>query len=327
MNREYLGIDVSQAQLDVALVRADQPTVSGVFTNDLTGWKKLHRWLQKHAHDSVHGCLEATGRYGDGVAHFLYEQGYTVSVLNPAQIKAFADAHLVRHKTDPTDAYLIARFAQTQTPPAWHPPDPALSDLKMMVRHLDELKTMLQQERNRLHALPQDAPLQTFLEAHIRFLQTQIADLTQRIQDHVRCHPDLKHNHDLLKSIPGLGDLTSAILLAEISSLTRFATAKQLAAYAGLTPVQHRSGNYVKAYTPISKKGNAHLRKALYFPAMVAIRHNPLVRVFADRLRANGLSGKELVIAAMRKLLHLVFGVLKHQAAFDPNYLSQPIPT
>ena len=189
-----------------------------------------------------------------------------------------------------------------------------------MVRHLESLQTMRQQESNRLQAGVPSMAVRETLEAHIVFLDEQIKQLTQRIRDHIDHHPDLKQQKDLLTSIPGIADVTATKLLAEIPSLERFHGASQLAAYAGLTPRQHQSGSSVFRRGRMAKTGNAHLRRALYMPALVALRWNPTIMVFADRLRERGKHKMVIVGAVMRKLLHIVYGVLKSQRPFDPNY-------
>ena len=318
-----LGIDVAKDKLDVVLLNEASQEHGGVFANHLKGFQQLQHWLNKRVEGELHVCLEATGQYGEAVAEFLYQAGDTVSVVNPARIKAFAASRLSRQKTDQTDARLIALFCQSQRPEVWTPPAPEQRALQAMVRHLHDLKAMRQQEDNRLTSGVSAAPILQALQQHIAFLDGQIADLECQIHDHVDHYPHLKQQRDLLDTIPGLGDLSIATLLAEVPNILAFDTAAQLAAYAGVTPRQFRSGTAVHRRTHISKCGNARLRAALYFPAMVALRHNPIVHAFGERLRANGLPPKAVVVAAIRKLLHLIYGVLKSGRPFDPNYSAQ----
>jgi transposase len=194
-----------------------------------------------------------------------------------------------------------------------------------MVRHLHDLKAMRQQEHNRLTSGVSAEPVVHALQQHIAFLDAQIAQLEQQIRDHLDHYPHLKQQRDLLDTIPGLGDISIATLLGEVPNILAFETAAQFAAYAGVTPRQFRSGTSVHRRTQISKCGHARLRAALYFPAMVALRHNPVVRAFGERLRANGLPPKAVVVAAIRKLLHLIYGVLKSARPFDPNYSVQAL--
>lgn len=313
------GIDVAKDKLDVVLLH-NQSRHHAVFENSETGIKKLQGWLKRRCRAAIPVCMEATGHYGDVLAERLHEAGYSVSVVNPSRVKAFAASLLSRQKTDKADAQVIALFCQSQMPEPWTPPDPAQRELRVMVRHLQGLKDIRQQQRNRLGAVVQAPAVIQALQEHLAFLDRQIAQLEQRILDHLNQHPTLKQQRDLLITIPGLGEATIATLLAEIADIRAFDNAPQLAAYAGVTPRQHRSGSSVRRKTHISKQGNARLRAALYFPAMVAIQHNPLLKVFAQRLKAKGHPAKSVIVAVMRKLLHLVYGVLKSGLPFDPHY-------
>jgi transposase len=268
----------------------------------------------------MHACLEATGQYGQAVAEYLHQIGYPISVVNPARIKAFAASRLSRQKTDQTDAKRIARFCQSQCPEAWTPPAPEPRALQAMLRHLHDLKAMRQQEHNRLPSGISAEAVIHALQQPIPFLDQQITDLEHPIHNHLNQFPHLKQQRDLLDTNPGLGELSMATLLAEMPNILAFETAAQLAASVGVTPRQFRSGSSVHRLTHISKCGNARLRAALYFPAMVALRHHPIVRAFGERLKATGHTGKSTVVAAMRKLLHLIYGVMKSGLPFDPNY-------
>jgi transposase len=320
MEHTILGIDVAKATLDVALLRPNQPAQAASYANTLAGFKQLEKWLRKRKAGQVHVCLEATGLYGDEVALFLHEAGHTVSVVNPARIKAYAASQLQRNKTDRLDAVLIADFCRTQQPPAWTPPDPAWRDLRAMARHLLDLQEMRQQERNRLKAGVTTALVRQTLEDHIAFIQAQIKVLEHHIKDHINQHPDLKQQRDLLKSIPGIGHLTAALLLAELADLRRFDHAGQVVAFAGLNPYQRSSGSSVRGQSRLSKIGNATVRRILYFPALSARRHNPLIALWCDQLAARGKTKMQVIGAAMRKLLVLAYGVLKSGQPFDPNF-------
>ena len=224
-----LGIDVAKEKVDVVLLREGQ-RLGGQFDNTPSGFAKLVRWLNKHAKGTVHACLEATGHYGEAIAVYLYKAGHVVSVINPAQIKAYGQSMLQRNKTDQMDALVIAAFCRAQQPPAWAPPDAAWRELQAMARHLDALQSNLQQERNRLTAeLPSTIVIDT-IQAHITFLESQIEALKQQMHDHLDQHAHLKQQRDLLTSIPGIGDLTAAKLLAEIQDIAAFDSAEQLVA-------------------------------------------------------------------------------------------------
>jgi len=319
----YLGIDVSKDWLDVVLLRDGLAAEKGQFDNNFQGFRQLQHFLKKRKVKAVQVCLEATGYYGLEVALFLHQAAYRVSVVNPARIKAYAESQLSRTKTDTGDAALIADFCRTQQPEAWTPPPPEQRELQALVRHLQNLNDMRQQELNRRQAgIPSETLLKT-LDDHIAFLDQHIADLLRQIRDHIQQHPHLRQQHDLLTSIPGIGDLTAFKLLAEIVDVTAFDSARQLAAFAGLTPRERRSGSSVRGRSRLSKRGSSRLRNALYFPAIVAQRYNPILQPFAQRLLAAGKSKLQVIAAVMRKLLHLVFGILKSGQPFDPHYLDK----
>jgi transposase len=315
----YIGIDVSKATLDVAFV-GEGERIHRQVANDTAGFGELGRWLRKRRVTHAHVCLEATGQYSDGIATFLHEAGYLVSVVNPARVRGYADSQMRRNKTDKLDAYLLADFCQTQQPEAWTPPPPEWRELRALVRHLDELTTSQQQVVNRQAAGPGSPLVNAQWTAQLTLLEAHIAQTKQAIADEIDQHPDLKRQRDLLTSIPGIGDLTAGKLLAECRDLTAFTDVRQLVAFAGLNPRQHQSGTSVHKAPTISRQGSAPLRTALYMPALNAMRFNPLLRTFAARLAKRGLSGKALVTAVMRKLLHLVYGVLKSGQPFDPHW-------
>jgi transposase len=318
-----LGLDVAKATFDAALLQ-DGRTHHRQFPNTATGFTALHRWLGALATQPIHACLEATGCYGEALALFLHQQGVRVSVVNPARIKAFAQSELLRTKTDRVDAALIARFCTAHQPLHWTPPPPERRQLQALVRRLESLKAMRQQERNRLDLEAADSLLRASLTEHLAHLDQQIATLHQHVRAHVQAHPTLCHQAQLLESIPGIGETTAHKLLAEVPLLGQYRSARQAAAYAGLSPRQRQSGSSVRGKTRLSKVGNAAVRRALYLPAVVALRANPLLRVFAQRLLAAGKPKMAVVGALMRKLLHQAHGVLKHNRPFDPHYVPTP---
>jgi transposase len=309
-----IGIDIAKAKFDAAALRNGKYKTK-VFQNTPEGFRAFLAWLQ--AFPTPHVCLEATGRYGEGLALFLVDHGLAVSVVNPAQIHAFGQAELSRTKTDKSDAKRIARFCLSQRPLLWQPPPPAVRPLQALVRRLESLLEMRQMEKNRLDGA--DPTVRPSIEAVLATLDAEIAATQQRIREHIDHDPDLRQRRDLLDTIPGLGDATIPVLLAALGDVHRFENARSVAAFAGLSPKEHQSGKW-KGHTRLSKTGDALLRKALYMPAIVAWRHNPLIRAFCERLKAQGKNGKLIVGAAMRKLLVLAYGVLKSGRPFDPNH-------
>lgn len=321
MADKVLGIDVSKRKFDVALRRADETGRSRAFANGAAGFEQLEVWLEKLGVEKLHACLESTGTYGLALAEFLHGAGHTVSVVNPACIKAFAQSELRRAKTDRVDAKVIARFCEAMKPAPWEPPAPELSQLQGLVRRLESVQQMLQQEQSRLEAPGLAEAVRGSLERTLEALREEVSRLQAEIRHHLDDHPQLKRQEELLRSIPGIGAATAHCLLSEMSALA-FRRARQVAAYAGLVPSPRESGTSVRGRSRLSKRGNVHLRRALYWPAIVAMRHNPVLRAFAQRLLAAGKPKLVVIAAVMRKLLHLAFGVLKHQRPFDPNWLA-----
>jgi transposase len=317
----YIGIDVSKATLDVALVNPEHREHAR-FENSPAGFERLARFLRKRRASQGWVCLEATGQYSEAIADYLHEQGYRVSVVNPAQVRGYAQSRLSRNKTDKLDAYWLADFCRDRQPPLWTPPPPEWRELRALVRHYDDLSQARQQTANRLETASASPLVNQQLQTHLTLLDEQLAQTKQTILKHLDQHPGLKQQKDLLTSIPGIGDLTAGKLLAECRSLTDFSDVRQLVAFAGLNPQQHPSGTSIHKHTAISRCGSAALRHALYMPALVALRHNPVLATFAQRLLAKGLPKKAVIVAVRRKLLHLIFGVLKSKRPFDPAFAS-----
>lgn len=327
MQSAVLGIDVSKDRLDVCLL-VGKDRHSERFDNSTSGCKRLRQWLKRQGISHVHACLEATGTYGDRVALDLHQAGHQLSVVNPVRIKGFAlSRDLARTKTDTIDAVVIAAFCRALDPAAWTPPPPQRLELRAMVRRLQTLKTVKQQERNRLSSGQLCPIVRESIQQHIAFIDHQLQTLQRTILAHIRQHPCLQADFNLLKSIKGIGDQTAFILLAEILDIRQFNSAKQLVAYAGLHPALKASGKRQRAYTPISKKGNAILRAGLYMAGICAKKHNLPVRALRERLEARGKAKKEVTVAAMAKLLRIVYGVLTSRRPFDPAFVSFQVQT
>lgn len=312
-----LGIDISKDSFHLEL-SINEKLRHRKFANRKEGFGELRAWLAKHKATQVHACLEATGPYSEALALYLHQQGHTVSVVNPVQIKAFGQSELRRNKDDRPDAGLIRRFCEKQRPAPWTPPPVHLRELQALTRHLENLIETRQQQINRLEATNTKNVAKS-LRKLVAHLDAEIKRTEQQIDDQVDRHPDLKQQSELLESIPGVGKRTAAKLLAEITDISQYKSARQVAAYAGLTPRNNRSGT-IRGKTRLSKTGNARVRKALFFPAIVAKRHNPIVRAFCERLSRNGKNKMQVIGAAMRKLIHIVFGVLKSGKYFDPSH-------
>jgi transposase len=319
MTLPSLGIDISKLKFDICLSREGGKFRHKVFPNSPAGCSQLSAWLSKQQVERVHACLEATGTYGEAVATYLHEVGHLVSVVNPAAIKAYGQSRLSRTKTDKADATLIAQFCSERHPPQWHPLPAEIRELQALVRRLDSLLEMRQMEANRLEVSTAARAVTESLVGHLAFLDEAVARNEQLIRTHINNHPGLQEQRDLLLTIPGIGSTTAAKLLSEIQDVKLYESARQLAAFAGLVPRLHESGSSVRRKARLSKTGAPRLRKALYFPAIVAIKHNPQIRALGARMKERGKCPMEIIGAAMRKLVHIAYGVLKSGTPFDPQ--------
>ena len=314
MSKNILGIDIAKRKIDVALI-FENKILTKQFDNSTKGFNLLAAWLKSLHLTKVHACLEATGTYGEAVAAFLHETGHFVSVVNPSRIKGYAASKMQRNKTDTADARPIADFCLTQKPEQWFPPTPQVVELQALTRIIEVLEEMLQMEKNRLQVSP--SKTKPSVNRMIKTFEKEIADLKKNIKEHIDQNPDLKEQKKLLQTIPGIGEKTVHLLLSEIE-FSRYESARQVAAYAGVTPKKAESETSLKQ-TNFSKLGNGRIRKGLFFPAIVATQHNQTINEFAGRLEKNGKTPMQIVCASMRKLLHIAFGVLKHKSPFNPN--------
>lgn len=313
----YVGIDISKRTFHLAVLREGKQ-LNKVFDNTAVGHRELQAWLNKKGVllSSSQVCMEATSTYYEALALALHEGGWRVSVVNPLQIKAFAQSHLVRQKTDRADAVTIAQFCAQHRPLLWSPPALEVRELQRLAARLEALQGMKVQELNRLHeaqgsALDSVKRLLVTLEEEIRMLKAMI-------EDHIDRHPGLKQQSELLKSIPGVGDVLSTAMLAWLP-VSRFDNVRAAVAFVGLSPRARESGTSLKGKAMLSKLGHSRLRKLLYMPAMSAMRANPAAKALNDRLRAAGKPGKLILGAIMRKLVHWIYGVLRSGQKFDVN--------
>jgi transposase len=319
-----LGIDIAKVKVDIQLRRVHSPQkpIHLIYDNSEQGHRKLLDWLAAQQVGHLHVCLEATGTYGDALALCLHQAGYTVSIVNPLRIKKYGESELSRIKTDKTDAGLIARFCLTQHPDPWTPPPVERRQLQDLVRSLQDLQHLHQQQLTRQQSGPHGESVAAATTAVLTCLHTQIATLHTHIEQHILAHENLSGEYELLLSICGIGKATAAVLLAELGDLRRFANVRDLVAYVGLCPHLSRSGTSVHEPSPLSKRGHAPVRKAWYFPAMSAVRYNPAIKALYQRLLARGKPKMVALAAAMRKLLHQIYGVLRSGHPFDPAHVS-----
>lgn len=329
-SRYCLGLDISSQTFTAQLLEEGAAVGKAIdFANEPKGYRQLIQWLKNYgvALAQTHAVMEATGVYWEECALYLHGQGIRVNVINPAQIKAFANVTLRRSKTDRTDANLIARFGATMPLPLWQPPSLEMEALQITMRHREALIDMLTEEKNRLHALerrpgtPQEV-IKT-VKKHIAFMQQQVKNLDDTFKKKLKEQPEWQECYELLQSLPGVGGIIAAVLMGETGGMVSFMEARQLVAHAGIAPQQHESGTSVKRTACISKIGNARLRRAVYMAALSAIRCQGPLKDFYQRLVGRGKAKKLALVAVARKLLVLAFKIVRFGKPYDARYQAQ----
>ena len=309
----YIGIDISKDTFDAATSNQKQ---SVTFNNTPAGFKKFIKWISPFK--SPHIAMEATGKYYLGLALYLHEQEYPVYVINPFKIKHHAQSKLKRVKTDSEDVKLIAEFCEVHKLKPWQPDGPIIAKLQ----EFSALQALLIQTKTRIKNQMQSSTeieVQKIQKAQIKQLEKQIEKIQSQMKACVQQDVELTKQLALLTTIKGLGEKTAIELITHIKDIYRFDNAKALACYSGLVPQIQQSGSSLNR-SSLSKMGNANSRKCLYMPAVNSMAYNPVLKAFADNLRNRGVAGKKIVVAVMRKLIHLVYAILKSGKPFDPEY-------
>jgi transposase len=314
---DVLGIDLAKLSFDATLLLTTGEQHYASFSNSAEGFTQLQAWLSQHNLTELHACMEATNIYWEALATWLHAHGYTVSVVNPARIKGYAQATMQRNKTDKLDSAVIAAFCAKHQPTAWEPQSEEQRRLRALVRHRDDLLQTQLQQQNRLRDTT-DALVKASLTTLLKAITIELAAVERQIKEHLAAQTTLRSNLTLLTSIVGIGVVTAAKLLAEFVDLEQYESAKAAAADAGLTPSHYESGTSVRRRPKLSKIGKAGVRAALYWPAITAMTRCPAIKAFAERLAAKGKAKKVIIGAVMRKLVHICYGVLKHQTPYDP---------
>ena len=315
-----VGVDIAKHTFDIATLQSNgKHRTKGKLANNSAGFEVFQQWLLKYAEPQAWVVMEATGIYHEALAEWLLSRGYRVCVLNPAQVAYYARSQLQRVKTDKVDAKLIADYGNRHQSElrAWQPDSPAIRRLKALVYRLKDLQELEQMEQNRLD-VTREAKVKASIESVLKHLREQIAETLKAIQQHFDDNDDLRGQRDLLTSIDGIAERTAALLLAELGDAQRFDSSRAVTAFAGLNPKLQESGKF-KGHVRISRMGSVRLRAGLYMPALVSMTHNPAIRAMAKRMKDKGKTGKQIVCAAMRKLLCIAYGVLKSGNPFDPE--------
>ena len=323
----YVGIDVSKASLDVCVLKGDRPPIYRKFANKKAGFAELVAWCALTVPlAECHFCLESTGTYGLGIASYLSDAGHTVSVENPRFIKHFAIGKRIQNKTDKADSLAIARYCRENPLRTWSLGEPALRELDLLLKRLSDLGVILTMEQNRLECqyLPQS--VQDSVSRSIKAIRDEIELITKLVEEKSAIQPKVQGMVRAAVKECGVGELTAYRVLAHMGwDPLNFQDAQQCAAAAGLNPVRCESGKMI-GITRISKHGDSAFRSQLYMVAMTAIVHNPKIKAFYEKLLAKGKTKMSALIASARKLLMILYGILKaHLQGKEPIYSSHKL--
>jgi len=316
--QSVIGIDVSKEKLDVCAL-FDGKSRKKIVDNSVPGFKSLRNWISKNNIDDPHFCMESTGCYSEGVAEFFHELGFKVSVVNPLQIKAFRNTKLIRQKTDSVDAQIIAEFCLQNDPAPWKPRSPEKKELHNINVRISALKTEVNRASNALENKNLSKVILKSIHAEIKFLKKQIALLEDEAQKIINSDQNLKEKFDRITEIKGVGEKLALAIISDMPDVSNFQKSGQFSAFAGVSPSHFQSGSSVHGKSHISRLGSKSIRKVLYMSALVVKNHNPYFQKFVQKLQKKCKAPKVIIVSIMRKLMCILFGMLKNSSNFDPK--------
>lgn len=329
--QQNIGIDVSKDSLAVCFSEklSDQRIrIKGTrkFKNTVLGFKELISWVEKRRIEDVlfTFTLEATGVYYEELAYFLYNKDYELSVLLPNKSKAYFKSLNIKTKTDKTDSKVLARMGLERKLKRWEPLSDQMRTLKLLTRERVTIQVEKTAVLNRLHALKHSYQVHrkvlTRLQQRLRLIQKQLDQVDKDIEQVVETDQQLAQRIRNVCQLKGLGVITVATIVAELNGFTLFTNRAQLTSYAGYDVIENQSGSSIRGKTRISKKGNRFIRRALFFPAIVAIKHEEEFRNLYDRVYERTRIKMKAYVAVQRKLLLLIYTLFKNNTAYDSNY-------
>jgi transposase len=320
MDFTIIGIDLSKDKFDFATF-LEKKSLHKIFSNDSKGFQKLESFLEKKKVGKVHAVMEATGTYAYALALHLLSNNHRVSIVNPCRIKGYKEALGKHVKTDKEDSFAIFRYGKEfqETLPLWKPSSEKMLELKFLVLRREQLNEMLQQEKNRIQMPSLWSGKNGWIQPIADGLKREKEKIEKVILELVSQEKEFAEDFQNLLTIMGIGKWTAVSLLVVIDGIERFDKARQLASFVGVTPTHRESGSSIRGASRISKKGSPQLRKTLFMAACSAKRHSPHLKAFAEKKQAEGKPAMKILVAIMRKLLHIVFAVLKKKEAFDPE--------
>lgn len=314
------GIDVSHTTLDICYENNLGELFHLKVGNNVSGFKKL----LEHTGTFYHFVMEATGVYYIRLAYYLHEQGCQLSVVNALSIKRYIQMHLERNKSDKKDAAWICRYAIEQRPPFWEMPDSAYFEAKQLYNTIREYAEQMKRFNNQLHSLqllpvPSKDTIKS-IEKMKQILEKEMESLEAKLEALLKqWHPEQVKS---ISSVKGIGKRATAMLIVFTQGFKYTDSHRQLISFAGLAPTEYSSGTSIHGKSRIYKKGGKNLRDVLYMCSMSAIKTNLACKALYERLRANGKTGKQALIAVCNKLLKQVFAVVKNNTIYQPNYCS-----
>jgi len=313
-----VNIDVFKEKLDVCAL-FDGKTRKKIVDNSVSGFKSLRNWISKNNIDDPHFCMESTGCYSEGVAEFFHKLEFKVSVVNPLQIKAFRNTKLIRQKTDSVDAQIIAEFCLQNDPDPWKPRSPEKKELHNINVRISALKTEVNRASNALENKNLSKVILKSIHDEIKFLKKQIVLLEDEAQKIINSNQNLKEQFDRITEIKGVGEKLALAIIADMPDVSNFQKSGQFSAFAGVSPSHFQSGSSVRGKSHISRLGSKSIRKVLYMSALVVKNHNSHFQKFVRKLQKKSKAPKVIIVAIMRKLMCILFGMLKNSSNFDPK--------
>jgi len=329
--KQCVGVDCAMEELVVTVAGLTESLfVQEIgFTkvaNNKTGFLKLFSWIKSLTSKGIKPVfvIEATGVYHESFAHFVVDYGYDISVVLPSKIKHFRKSLDIKTDNDKTASFGIAHFGLSRKLDLWKKPDPTFKALRSLIRERNQLLEESTSANNQLHAVnhsdEQNPRVIARLQARITFCKKQISEIEKDLITAISDNQSLKSRLENLCTIKGVGLLTTIAIIAETDGFALIRNKRQLVSYAGFDVVEKQSGISVRGKARMSKRGNKNIRKALYFPSMSAVRHDPgMKNDFARIVSRSGIKMKALV-AIQRKLLVLIYTLWKKNEPFDPDY-------
>lgn len=333
--KQVIGIDVSKDTFHVCFGSIDETQSIKVlkqssFTNNEKGFKQLLSWKQKTLNPAIPlwHVMEATGVYYENLAYFLSEKGEYLSVLLPNKSKSFAGSLDVKTKTDKVDAAMLCRIGLERVLPARKIPTVLMKQIKSLCREYKSLKANGAKIKVRLHAYKHsykpEKRTMTRLKQQLALLERQIIMVEKEIRNYISKDESLQKRVENIGQVKGLSLITIITVIAETNGFAAITNAKQLTSYSGLDITMNQSGQFY-GRTKISKKGNSHIRSALYLPAMSAVRSNIRLKQFYENIMLKHKCGKVGIVAVARKMLILIYTLWKKDTIYDPMLNVQKI--